>query len=105
MTNLSQSSFESPVATLPQAHVAEDALQFREKKQRGGIALTIVLAVVAIMWIAPLALLVTTAIRPLSDFVGNGPLSWPREFTWSNFTDAWTSATSGRPTATASSSP
>jgi raffinose/stachyose/melibiose transport system permease protein len=58
-------------------------------KGRGGIGLTIVLALAAIFWISPLALLVVTAIRPLSDFIGNGPLSWPAAFTWKNFTDAW----------------
>ena len=59
------------------------------REVKGGVPLTLVLALVSIFWIAPLALLVITAVRPLSDFVGNGPLSWPQEFTWSNFTDAW----------------
>ena len=71
------------------------------RKPKGGVALTIVLALVSIFWIAPLALLVITAVRPLSDFVANGALSWPQEFTWTNFTDAWGSATSPPPTATA----
>ena len=44
---------------------------------------------VAIFWISPLALLVITAVRPLSDFVANGPLSWPETFTLQNFADAW----------------
>ena len=43
--------------------------------------MTIVLALVAVFWISPLALLVITAVRPLSDFVANGPLTWPQEFT------------------------
>ena len=47
------------------------------------------LALVAIFWISPLVLLVITAVRPLSDFVANGPLSWPQEFTLQNFADAW----------------
>ena len=34
-------------------------------------------------------LLVVTAVRPLADFVANGPLSWPTEFTLQNFADAW----------------
>ncbi|MEU8222597.1 carbohydrate ABC transporter permease [Kribbella sp. NPDC048915] len=58
-------------------------------KGRRGLVLTFVLLVVALFWISPLALLVITAIRPLSDFIGNGPLSWPEQFTWSNFKDAW----------------
>jgi raffinose/stachyose/melibiose transport system permease protein len=58
-------------------------------KGHRGLVITLVLAVAAIFWISPLALLVITAVRPLSDFIGNGPLSWPDAFTWSNFRDAW----------------
>jgi raffinose/stachyose/melibiose transport system permease protein len=58
-------------------------------KGRGGLGLTMVLVVAAIFWISPLALLVVTAVRPLADFIGNGPLSWPSSFTWKNFSDAW----------------
>ncbi|MDP4505368.1 carbohydrate ABC transporter permease [Nonomuraea turcica] len=58
-------------------------------KGKGGLGLTIVVAVVAVFWISPLALLLVTAVRPLSDFIGNGPLSWPSAFTWENFADAW----------------
>ncbi|MGI8457138.1 MAG: hypothetical protein ACR2LI_03350 [Propionibacteriaceae bacterium] len=49
---------------------------------------TVLLSLVAIFWISPLALLVITAVRPLSDFVANGPLSWPETFTLTNFVDA-----------------
>ncbi len=79
----------APVAALPEAHIAGEAPPERPPRGKGGVPLTLVLALVSIFWIAPLALLVITAVRPLSDFVGNGPLSWPQEFTWSNFTDAW----------------
>ncbi|GAA1655997.1 carbohydrate ABC transporter permease [Actinoplanes couchii] len=58
-------------------------------KPKGGIGTTIVVALVALLWISPLALLVTTAVRPLSDFVSHGPLSWPGAFTFENFADAW----------------
>lgn len=58
-------------------------------KGRKGLVITLVLAVAAIFWISPLVLLVITAIRPLSDFIGNGPLSWPDQLTWTNFKDAW----------------
>ena len=79
----------APVAALPDAHIADEAPPPRPPRGKGGVPLTVVLAIVSIFWIAPLALLVITAIRPLSDFVANGPLSWPQEFTWTNFTDAW----------------
>ena len=51
--------------------------------------MTIILTLVALLWISPLVLLVITALRPLSDFVANGPLAWPQEWTLQNFADAW----------------
>ncbi|GAB2585113.1 carbohydrate ABC transporter permease [Microlunatus antarcticus] len=76
-------------AALPDAVVAGQDPLARGPRPRGGIVLTIVIAVVALFWISPLLLLVTTGLRPLSDFVANGPLSWPSELTWQNFRDAW----------------
>ncbi len=55
----------------------------------GPIALTLGLVVFGLLWVAPLLLLVLTAIRPLSDFVAHGALAWPREFTLANFGEAW----------------
>jgi raffinose/stachyose/melibiose transport system permease protein len=49
----------------------------------------VVLGLVALLWISPLVLLVITAIRPLSDFIAHGPLSWPHTVTLRNFRDAW----------------
>jgi raffinose/stachyose/melibiose transport system permease protein len=60
----------------------------REKKAEG-YALTAGSAVAALLWISPLILLVVSAIRPLSDFLSNGPVSWPQEFTLANFPEAW----------------
>ncbi|MEQ7128157.1 carbohydrate ABC transporter permease [Actinopolymorpha sp. B11F2] len=79
----------APVHSPPSVEVTEEERSTRPPGGKGGIVLTIVLAVVAIFWISPLALLVVTAVRPLADFIGNGPLSWPSEFTWTNFSDAW----------------
>jgi raffinose/stachyose/melibiose transport system permease protein len=80
----------APVAALPDAHIATGETPGpRPPRAKGGIPLTVILALVAVIWIAPLALLVITAIRPLSDFVSHGPLSWPQQFTAGNFADAW----------------
>jgi raffinose/stachyose/melibiose transport system permease protein len=81
----------APVAAIPDAGVtaAGDGTLPRKPRGKGGILATVVLAIVAIFWISPLVLLVLTAIRPLSDFVANGPLSWPDVFTGQNFADAW----------------
>jgi len=79
----------APVAALPDAVVGgPDPLQHRPRP-RGGVAMTVVLTIVAVIWIAPLVLLVTTSLRPLSDFIARGPLSWPADFTLSNFGEAW----------------
>ena len=83
MSSIAPARVELPVDTLE----AQPATQ--PPKGRRGLVMTLVLAVVAIFWVSPLALLVITAVRPLSDFISNGPLSWPDAFTWSNFSDAW----------------
>ena len=86
---MSSSAEVAPAAALPDAVVAKEDPMSVKQKPRGGIAMTVVLAIVAIFWISPLVLLVLTAVRPLSDFIANGPLSWPETFTWTNFVDAW----------------
>lgn len=86
---MSSSAEVAPVATLPDAHIAPTEELGREPKRKSGIGMTIVLTLVALFWISPLALLVITALRPLSDFVANGALSWPEEWTLQNFADAW----------------
>ena len=86
---MSSSAEVAPAAALPEVTVAtRDPLRTKQKP-KGGIAMTVILAVVAIFWISPLVLLVLTAIRPLSDFIASGPLSWPSAFTLQNFADAW----------------
>jgi raffinose/stachyose/melibiose transport system permease protein len=79
----------APAAALPDAVVAGTDMLARKPKPKGGIVVTVVLVVLAAFWISPLVLLVITAVRPLSDFVANGPLTWPEIFTWQNFADAW----------------
>jgi raffinose/stachyose/melibiose transport system permease protein len=77
------------ITSAPAKRAVAPAQPPAKKKGKGGLALTVVLAAAAVFWISPLALLVVTALRPLADFVGNGPLSWPSAFTWENFADAW----------------
>ncbi|WP_193105503.1 carbohydrate ABC transporter permease [Brachybacterium sp. FME24] len=59
------------------------------RKRAEGFALTAGSAVGALLWISPLILLVISALRPLSDFLSNGPVSWPQEITLANFPEAW----------------
>ncbi len=86
---MSSAAEVAPAAALPDA-VLTPADPFKQRSRpKGGIAMTIVLALVAIFWISPLVTLVITALRPLADFISNGPLSWPETFTLQNFADAW----------------
>jgi raffinose/stachyose/melibiose transport system permease protein len=89
MSSLGSASVPQPAAALPDAVVATREPLAGPPKPKGGITATIVLAVAAVVWISPLVLLLITSVRPLADFIANGPLAWPDEFTWSNFTDAW----------------
>ncbi|GAA3611610.1 carbohydrate ABC transporter permease [Microlunatus ginsengisoli] len=86
---MSSAAEVAPAAALPDAVVATDDALANKPKRKGGVVLTLVLAVVAVFWISPLVLLVVTALRPLSDFVANGPLSWPQTWTLQNFVQAW----------------
>jgi raffinose/stachyose/melibiose transport system permease protein len=86
---MSSSAEVAPVAALPEATVAPERVVAREPKGKGGIVMTIVLALVAIFWISPLVLLLMTALRPLSDFLATGSLAWPQAWTLTNFADAW----------------
>lgn len=79
----------APTAALPEATVATFGDGKRVRKPKGGIGTTVLVTLAALVWISPLVLLVVTAIRPLADFVSNGPLSWPGTFTFKNFADAW----------------
>jgi raffinose/stachyose/melibiose transport system permease protein len=83
MTSIAPVRVDAPVVPSDTAPVSQ------KPKGRKGLVVTLVLVVVALFWISPLALLVITAVRPLSDFISNGPLSWPDAFTWTNFKDAW----------------
>jgi raffinose/stachyose/melibiose transport system permease protein len=86
---MSSSAEVAPAAALPDAVVAPHDPVANKPKSKGGVVLTVVLALAAIFWISPLVLLVTTALRPLADFVANGPLSMPQTWTLANFADAW----------------
>jgi raffinose/stachyose/melibiose transport system permease protein len=89
MSSLGQASVPQPAAGLPDAGVAGGDALANKPRRKGGIGATILLAVAAAIWISPLILLVITSVRPLADYIGTGPLAWPKQFTWANFSDAW----------------
>jgi raffinose/stachyose/melibiose transport system permease protein len=89
MSGLGAPSADRMAAPPESAAATRQPLPARRPKRKGGVGTTVVLAVGAIIWISPLALLVVTSLRPLSDFIGTGPLAWPENFTWDNFSEAW----------------
>jgi raffinose/stachyose/melibiose transport system permease protein len=89
MSTFAEGAELAPVSALPDAHIASSDELSGKPNRKGGIGMTIILTLVALLWISPLVLLVITALRPLSDFVANGPLAWPQEWTLQNFADAW----------------
>jgi len=70
-------------ATTTAVRVAEPATD--RPRRKGGVVTTVVLAIAAAIWISPLLLLLITSVRPLADFISNGPLHWPKQFTGTNF--------------------
>ena len=89
MSTFAEGAELAPVSALPDAHIASSDELSGKPKRKGSIGMTIILTLVALLWISPLVLLVITALRPLSDFVASGPLAWPQEWTLQNFADAW----------------
>ena len=89
MSTFAEGAELAPVSALPDAHIVSSDELSGKPKRKGGIGMTIIIALVALLWISPLVLLVITALRPLSDFIANGPLAWPQEWTLQNFADAW----------------
>jgi raffinose/stachyose/melibiose transport system permease protein len=89
MSTFAEGAELAPVSALPDAHIVSSDELSGKPKRKGGIGMTIIIALVALLWSSPLVLLVITALRPLSDFVANGPLAWPQEWTLQNFADAW----------------
>lgn len=61
----------------------------KRRRSQPNAAVTITAVIGALIWITPLVLLIVSALRPLSDFLSNGPVSWPQELTLANFPEAW----------------
>jgi raffinose/stachyose/melibiose transport system permease protein len=47
------------------------------------------LTVAAVLWSAPLIVLVFTAVKSAGDFAQNGTFAWPQAIDWGNFAEAW----------------
>lgn len=60
-----------------------------EKKYNWGLLITeIIMALVAILFLAPFYFLFANSVKPFGDIMSNSA-SWPTEFLWSNYAKAW----------------
>lgn len=47
------------------------------------------LSVLAVLWLSPFVTVVLSSVRNQADLFTRGVFSWPSEFVWQNFIDAW----------------
>jgi len=62
------------------------------RPRRGRVALHLFLAVVALLWLLPVAWAVYTSFRPYADTAARGYVSAPGALTLANYANAWTDA-------------
>lgn len=65
----------------------------RRRRGTRAVLVTVAMAVVAVFWFSPLALVAITALRTSTDFFANGALALPQEWTIGNFARAWGTGT------------
>jgi multiple sugar transport system permease protein len=81
----------SAVATAPSRLKARQATR-PPRIRPGRIALHAFLAAAVVLWLFPLLWAIYAALRPVSDTLFNGYLSWPKALNLDNFTTFWTEA-------------
>jgi multiple sugar transport system permease protein len=81
----------SAVATAPSRLKARQATRPRRIRP-GRIALHAFLVAAVVLWLFPLLWAIYAALRPVSDTLFNGYLSWPKTLNLDNFKTFWTEA-------------
>jgi ABC-type glycerol-3-phosphate transport system permease component len=51
--------------------------------------LLVSLGILALVWLSPFVTILLSAVRSQADLFTRGIYSWPTEFVWQNFIDAW----------------
>lgn len=59
----------------------------RRRTEEGLLFLS--LCVLSLIWLLPFATVLLSAVRTQADLFSQGVFSWPKEFAWSNFAEAW----------------
>jgi raffinose/stachyose/melibiose transport system permease protein len=66
------------------------AVSKTERRERSKILVfNIALGLAAVIWFAPIVMLIFTALKSAGDFAMHGALSIPKSIAWSNFSVAW----------------
>ena len=61
-----------------------------ERRERSlSVFFYIALSLTAVIWFAPIIMLIFTALKSAGDFAIHGALAIPKSIAWSNFSDAW----------------
>lgn len=61
----------------------------KRQERTTSLVLYLVLGVMAIAWLAPLAVIILTSVRSMGDLINNGIFAWPEKIVWANFPRAW----------------
>ena len=61
----------------------------RARRRRRALAGTAVMLVLAVLWVSPVLILLTTAVKTTADFASSGPFSLPKTISFANFRSAW----------------
>ena len=70
--------------------MSTSAASIRDRRERSKtLVFYIALGMAALIWFAPIIMLIFTALKSAGDFAIHGALSIPRSIAWSNFSDAW----------------
>ena len=66
------------------------SISVRERRERTLLVFFYVaLSLTAVIWFAPIVMLIFTALKSAGDFAIHGALAIPTSIAWSNFSDAW----------------
>jgi raffinose/stachyose/melibiose transport system permease protein len=61
----------------------------RSRRLTEDALLFVSLSVLALLWLSPFVTILLSAVRSQADLFTRGVFSWPSEFLWQNFLDAW----------------
>ena len=66
------------------------SVSMRERRERTQLVIFYVaLSLTAVIWFAPIIMLIFTALKSAGDFAIHGALAIPKSIAWSNFSEAW----------------